>query len=130
MAHLHFAYNQLTSINVSSNTLLSSLRCDGNALTELDVTLCTNLTDLTCCENQMNSLNLLHNENLTYLHCGNQVNAEGDMLQLTLYLADSLKELWRSDWMYESNNVNVIVDGITTTLPGNSGSDFEDGGKY
>lgn len=130
LANLSCAYNQLTSINVSSNTLLSLLRCDGNALTELDVTLCTNLTDLACCENQMNSLNLLHNDNLTYLHCGNQVNAEGNMRQLTLYLADSLKELWRSDWMYESDNVNVIVDGITTTLPGNSGSDFEDGGKY
>ena len=46
LTNLFCEYNQLTSLDISSNTLLTKLWCNNNRLTELDVSHNKNLTDL------------------------------------------------------------------------------------
>lgn len=61
--------NQLTSLDVSSNTDLTSLICYNNDLINLDVTSNTSLHTLRCNENSITSLNLSTNTNLKHLSC-------------------------------------------------------------
>ena len=62
---------QLTSLDVSKNTALTSLGCSCNRLTSLDVSKCTALADLHCRDNQLTSLNVSKNTALTELSCWN-----------------------------------------------------------
>ena len=61
--------NQLTSLNVSNNTILTNLSCMANQLTSLDVSGCTALTVLWCANNQLTSLDVSSNTALTDLSC-------------------------------------------------------------
>lgn len=61
---------QLTAIDVSSNTILEELNVSNNQLTSLDVTLNTALTNLICFGNQLPTLNVTNNTSLDHLHCG------------------------------------------------------------
>ncbi|WP_244869680.1 InlB B-repeat-containing protein [Porphyromonas uenonis] len=54
---LYCSYSQLTSLDVSKNTALTTLYCSNNQLTSLDVSNCTTLTSLDCKDNQLASLN-------------------------------------------------------------------------
>jgi len=63
--------NQLTSLDVSSNTSLTNLNCFYNQLTSLDLSLNTNLTFLTCSDNVLTNLDVSANTALTYLQCAN-----------------------------------------------------------
>ena len=60
---------ELTSIDVSHNTSLRYLSCDGNNLTVLDVSVNTELQELSCTNNNLTSLDLSNNPNLTTLEC-------------------------------------------------------------
>ena len=65
-----FCYeNNLTSLNLSGNKLLTSLYCDDNQLTSLNVSGNTELCDLSCVGNQLTSLNVRQNLALEYLNC-------------------------------------------------------------
>ena len=69
-------YNQLTSLDVSKNTALTELSCEGNQLTSLDVSKNTALTKLYCNGNQLTSLDVSNNTALTDLECsGNQLTS-------------------------------------------------------
>ena len=61
--------NQLTSLNVSGCTALTTLECFNNKLTSLDVSGYTALTTLKCYENQLTSLDVSKNTALTTLKC-------------------------------------------------------------
>ena len=61
--------NQLTSLDVSHNLVLTELYCFENQLTSLNVSECPALTYLSCDENQLTSLDVSHNLALTELHC-------------------------------------------------------------
>ena len=61
--------NQLTSIDISNNTLLEEFGCGNNQLTSLDVTNNTALTVLECSDNQLTSIDLSQNTNLIYFIC-------------------------------------------------------------
>ena len=61
--------NQLTSLDVSKNTALTGLWCDGNQLTSLDVTKNTVLDRFWCSYNQLTSLDVSKNTSLTSLLC-------------------------------------------------------------
>jgi hypothetical protein len=66
--------NQLTSLDVSNNTVLASLNCYGNQLTSLNLSGCEELTGLSCDDNQLTSLDVTNNTALTELYCaGNQL---------------------------------------------------------
>ena len=73
IAYLMCQNNQLSSIDVSSNTSLITLNCSSNLLTSLDVAQNTNLEWLFCENNQIPSLNVLNNTALTYLSCNDNL---------------------------------------------------------
>ncbi|MEI6489695.1 MAG: T9SS type A sorting domain-containing protein [Bacteroidota bacterium] len=61
--------NQITSLDLSSNTLLTNITCSNNQLTSLNVSTCTGLTELYCSSNQLTSLDVSNNTALTILYC-------------------------------------------------------------
>ena len=68
--------NQLTALDVSKNTALTTLHCWGNPLTNLDVSKNTKLGNLSCSYNQLTALDVSRNTALTNLDCGvNQLTA-------------------------------------------------------
>ena len=68
--------NQLTTIDVSQNTLLTYLYCGVNQLTNLDLTNNTALLTLYCHINQLTSIDLSSNTSLRNLTCrGNQLTS-------------------------------------------------------
>ncbi|MDR1878217.1 MAG: leucine-rich repeat domain-containing protein, partial [Bacteroidales bacterium] len=68
---LNCGNNQLTGLDVSKNTALTYLDCHYNRLTNLDVSKNTALTVLYCSVNQLTTLNVSECTALTRLWCGN-----------------------------------------------------------
>ena len=60
---------KVTAIDVSHNTLLEVLLCQGNRLSILDVSKNTQLTELYCYRNQLSSLDISKNTQLGWLYC-------------------------------------------------------------
>ena len=76
LTQLSCVYNQLTNLDISSNTALTYLRCYFNQLTSLDVSSNTALTDLHCQNNQLTSLDVSNNTALNNLNfTGNQLTS-------------------------------------------------------
>ena len=73
---LKCSYNyQITSLDVSQNTALTTLYCSVNQLTSLDLSQNTALTYLECNSNQLTSLDLSQNTALVTLFCSsNSIN--------------------------------------------------------
>ncbi len=69
--NLDCSSNQLTNLDVATNTALTHLNCHDNRLTNLDVTTNTALTYLKCYDNQLTNLDVTTNTALTYLDCYN-----------------------------------------------------------
>ncbi|WP_281238460.1 T9SS type A sorting domain-containing protein [Flavobacterium praedii] len=69
LTSLNCSYNNLTSLNVSSNIALTNLNCFTNKLTSLNVANNTALTSLNCAINAITNLNLTSNLSLTTLNC-------------------------------------------------------------
>ncbi|MCG8184071.1 T9SS type A sorting domain-containing protein [Tenacibaculum piscium] len=69
LTYLNCYNNQLTSLDVSANTVLTQLSCSANQLTSLDVSANTVLTKLSCSTNQLTSLDVSTNTVLTQLYC-------------------------------------------------------------
>ena len=63
--------NQLTTLDVSQNTVLTSLYCDGNQLASLDLSNNTALIYLYCIANQLTSLDVSQSTALTKLSFDN-----------------------------------------------------------
>ena len=59
----------LTSLDLSRNTRLTSLNCSNNQLTTLDVSGCVGLKTLYCENNELRKLNLSNNTALSWLYC-------------------------------------------------------------
>ena len=66
---LYCSNNQLTALDVSSNTKLSNFQCDNNQLTSLDVSKCTALTSFICRYNRLTALDLSKCTALSYISC-------------------------------------------------------------
>jgi len=87
---LNCSGNQLTSLNLSSNTALSIIRCENNQLTFLDVSQNNQLISLHCFLNQLTSLDLSQNLQLQELACRTNLFTTLDLSQnvnLTLLFA-------------------------------------------
>ena len=68
---------QLEELDVSKNTALRGLSCDDNNLTSLDVSNCPELSSLGCFFNKLTSLDISKNPMLKFLDCRiNKINAE------------------------------------------------------
>ena len=61
--------NQLTSLDLSSNIALTEVRVGANQLISLNISNNINLEELWCYENELTSLDLSNNTNLTRLSC-------------------------------------------------------------
>ena len=81
---LNCSYNQLTSLDITQNTLLKGLICFENQLTSLDVTQNTELEYLQCASNQLTSLDVTLNTLLEYFYCGSNELTSLDVTQNTL----------------------------------------------
>lgn len=76
LTELKCGFNQLSSLNLSANTVLNYLECYNNQLTSLDISACTALTFLNCNSNQLSNLDLSGCPSLVTLHCtGNQLSS-------------------------------------------------------
>ena len=73
--------NNLTSIDISSNTALITFECDSNKLSSIDVSKNVLLETLNCSNNMIKSLNLSSNINLKHLICNE--NSIGDLILST-----------------------------------------------
>ena len=64
------SHNNITSLDVSNNTALTSFYCFNNQLTSLDLSQNTNLESLSCYNNQLSSLDVRNgnNTNFTYFN--------------------------------------------------------------
>ena len=69
LANLYVAKNQLTSIDFSKNTALQHLYCDRNQISNVDVSKNTKLTRLFCGENNLTQLDISSNPDITMLSC-------------------------------------------------------------
>ena len=65
--------NQLTSLDVTQNSLLEQLYCSENQLTTLDVSQNTKLENLQCLNNNLTSLDVTKNTLLSYFRCENNI---------------------------------------------------------
>ena len=92
LVNLYCNNNQLTSLDVSKNTLLSVLYCYSNGLTALDLTNNTKLTKLQCHKNQLSQLGLTNNASVTELWCH-----ENKLASLNLAYFSSLRTLYCND---------------------------------
>ena len=63
MTTLNCQVNQLTSLDLATNTALTSLDCQGNQLTSLDLATNTALASLICFNNQLTSLDVRNGNN-------------------------------------------------------------------
>ena len=69
LRYLNCNTNQLTSLDVSNNLGVRILICSKNQLTSIDVTANTALVNLSCNENLLTNLDVSTNTNLKYLNC-------------------------------------------------------------
>jgi hypothetical protein len=65
--------NQLTSLDITQNTVLSSLGCGSNQLTNLNITQHTSLEGLFCENNLLTSLDVTQNTLLSIFFCYNNL---------------------------------------------------------
>ena len=69
--------SQLEELDVSKNTALQNLSCEKNNLTSLDVSKCPKLSMIWCGYNKFTSLDISKNPELILLHCqSNKIKAE------------------------------------------------------
>ena len=61
----------LTALDLSNNTQLTKLYCQGNDLRSLDISRNTHLIDLNCRDNKLSSLDVSNNTQLEELYCHN-----------------------------------------------------------
>ena len=114
LSSLRFGWNQLTSVNLSSNTALTSLHCFNNQLISLDVSNNTSITILYCNHNQLTSLDVSSNTSLTGLRCYNNQIGSLDLSNNTSlnYLKAQANNLSSLD-LRNGNNTNITTYNAT-----------------
>ena len=73
LTYLSCDSNKLTTLDLSANPLLQYLYCDSNKLTTLDLSANPLLTNLSCSKNSLSSLNLVNNSMLEVLSCSSNL---------------------------------------------------------
>ena len=107
--------NTLSSLDVSKNTQLTRLDCYNNNLTTLDVSGCTQLTVLNCHNNSLNSLDVSKNTQLTRLSCfSNQLSS----------LDISHNTQLTGVYCYGNNLSTQALDDIYCALPDRTGKGY------
>ena len=112
---LQCSSNQLTSIDVSKNTMLERLWCDGNQLTTLDVSKNTMLERLWCYDNQLTTLDVSKNTMLERLWC-----YDNQLTTLDVSKNTKLTELY----CYGNQLTDVALQSLVNSLPTTTDGDF------
>ena len=133
---LNISDNQITSLNLQSNTALTQLSCGTNQISSIDVTQNVNLTSLTAFNNLLTTIDVSNNTALTDLWVQNNQlttidvtllplmqNLQVNSNQLTSLDVSSnpvLESLWSGLNLYTtidvSNNVSLKNLGVSNTL--------------
>lgn len=87
LTRLDCQINDITSLDVSANTAMTDLQCHYNQLTSIDVSTNTALTILNVSENPLTSLNVSTNVNLNYLVCSTTSIGSLDVSSLSSLLS-------------------------------------------
>ena len=86
---LNCSTNQLTALDVSSNTLLENLNCGSNSLTTLNISGLHSLSIIDCSHNQLSALTIAGFTSLSEIYCNNNLitnlNVTGLTSLLTFY---------------------------------------------
>ncbi len=110
---LDCANNQITTLDLSSNTALTSVSCFNNQLTSLNLTGLSSLANLSCLNNQLPNLSLSTNTALYDLNCNINQIASLDLGQNNslgvLRCADNL--LSNIDLSANANLLSAFVSG-------------------
>ena len=108
LRYLDCRNNQLTTLDLSSNTALIAIDCYSNQLTDLNIGNNTALTNLNCYDNQVTTLNLRNVTALVNLICNNNQITSLDVSNNTL-----LKNLTCNNNQLTALNIgsnNVLTD--------------------
>ncbi|MEP0266290.1 T9SS type A sorting domain-containing protein [Dokdonia sp.] len=99
LERLYCKDNQLTTLDISNNNLLTYLYCSDNQLTSLDVSNNISLERLFCENNQLTTLDISNNNLLTYLYC-----PDNQLTSLDVSNSTGLR------WFDCSNNLLTTLD--------------------
>jgi hypothetical protein len=118
--------NQLTALDVSKNTGLTYLYCDDNQLTSLDVRKNTGLTEFGCYGNQLTSLDVSKNTGLTTLGCYNNqltsLDASGNTKLTDLWCHNNQFTAAGLNALFGTLHGNTVAGGKTVYVDGNPGA--------
>jgi len=128
MTNLYCGFNQITTLDVSSNTQLEMLYCQNNEITNLDITGLTSLTYLFCSDNQLATLDLSTNTVLESLLCYTNELTSLDVSN-NVNLIDLMCFGNQLSVLDLSNNINLqylaCEDNELTTLDLSNNTDLE-----
>ncbi|MET3025306.1 T9SS type A sorting domain-containing protein [Flavobacterium sp. UW10123] len=102
----------ITSLNVSKNTKLINLYCADNKLSSLDVSALPDLIDLYCSSNQLSSLNLSSNTKLQYLYVNGNLLTSLDLSKNTLLNTIQSQDNSRLETLNLQNGQNTLIKKI------------------
>lgn len=107
---LYCGGSSLQSLDISQNNAIENLWVLDSPLTSLDLNGKTNLMNLACYQCQFSTLDITDNPNLTYIRCGDQRDAEGNEIEMTLLLTSSQQTMWEEQqWEWNNERVNAVV---------------------
>ena len=130
LEHLSCGYNNLSTLDLSYNTALTYMACPGGSLSELDLSHNTALTILYCSDNSLGTLDLSYIPGLELLMCsgnrltaldirnnvnlegaevGCQTDADGNYVDMYLYVTEAQLEQWNNSWSGNDLNEYVVV---------------------
>lgn len=104
LKELRCGNKKLTSLDVSKNIALEILAISQSLIASIDLTNNTELHGLYCSECQLKELDITKNQKLEFVDsqgtvmflCGNQCDAEGNPIEITLYLTSNQATLWET----------------------------------
>lgn len=107
---LYCGGSSLQSLDISQNNALRYLNVLYSPITSLDVKEKTNLEQFGCYGCQLSTLDITNNSNLLYIRCGNQYDAEGNEIGMTLLLNTSQQTMWEEQqWEWGNERVTAVV---------------------
>ena len=110
LEQLNCGTNLLAELDIEKLTQLKNLYCNNNQLTSLPVGKLNNLNVLSCYDNRLTELDITSVTSLNSLFCGNQTNAAGESLTLTLTLTSAQETKWNNMWKNWDDNARVSAE--------------------
>ena len=109
LTYLDLYSNNLSTLDVSANTALTILYCSDNSLGTLDLSDIPGLEVLLCSGNRLTSLDIRNNEGLASIEVGRQTDADGNYVDMYLYVTEAQLEQWNNSWSGNVLNEYVVV---------------------